>query len=332
MKKLLLLLVAFMTLFSLGGYALFGWWSENIKPVSADAAKTRFTITRGSSAEKIARQLYDGGLIRNPLAFKVYVQINGKADKIQPGVFNISPNMSLSEVVEKLLGRPDEIRITITEGRRREEVAETLIAGLELEGVDVDNFRSEFMAETADKEGFLFPDTYNFLPGTTARQAVSRLTSTFDSIAKDLNKPYPMGYGINEIAIIASLIERETKTDEERPIVAGVLYNRLRRGWSLQVDATVQYAMATDNCRGKTECNWWPVIRLADYEYNSSFNTYRIPGLPPFPIANPGKKALEAAADPADTEYMFYLHGKDGEIRFARTNEEHNANKRNYLY
>ena len=133
---------------------------------------------------------------------------------------------------------------------------------------------------------------------------------------------------------MASLLERETLTGEERPIVAGILYNRLKAGWPLQVDAAVQYAMANAKCgEGAPECkDWWPrPITSADLELNSPYNLYLHPGLPPAPIASPGFASLKAVAFPEDSHYWFYLHGLDGNIHYARSLEEHNQNIVKYL-
>jgi UPF0755 protein len=134
------------------------------------------------------------------------------------------------------------------------------------------------------------------------------------------------------IVTLASIIERETKKDEERGVVAGILLNRLEIGMGLQADATVQYAIATINCQGvTTDCDWWPQLSKENLTVNSPFNTYRFRGLPPAPIANPGMSSLKAAINPQATDYLYYLHDPEGIIHYAVTLAEHNENVRKYL-
>ena len=130
---------------------------------------------------------------------------------------------------------------------------------------------------------------------------------------------------------MASIIERETKTDEERPVVAGILINRLDIDMGLQADATVQYAAASINCRAEEECNWWPILTKGDLAINSPYNTYRFRGLPPAPIASPGISSLRAAVSPEESDYLYYLHDADGGVHYAETLSEHNENVRIYL-
>jgi UPF0755 protein len=334
MKKLLFMFVAVLTLLTITGFFAFRWWGENMKAVSALSTQQRFVIPKGSSAESIAAKLKKEGLVKSPLAFKMFVQINGQAGKIQAGEFNLSPSMTLPKIVEKLLSGPDELWVSIPEGLRREEVAERFITSLELQGKEATDFRREFLQASIGKEGMLFPDSYLFPRDIAADKAVDRLNQTFDAKLKEVGNNLPAGFNFQQIVILASLIEREAITNEERPVIAGILYNRMENGWALQIDAAVQYAVGSEICKiqiGKCD-DWWPKsLTRDDLEIDSPYNTYKYPGLPPAPIANPGLGSLTAAANPADTDYMFYLHGTDGVIRYAKTNQEHNDNIRNYL-
>jgi UPF0755 protein len=226
-----------LVLLALGVLAVFFlisfWWSENTNPVSNSTERIRFVVSKGSSAEKIADELYKKNLIKNPLAFKIYVQVFDKAGKIQPGVFNIPANLSLEEVVGIILGKPDEIRITIPEGKRREEVLEILISGLDLREDEAEKFEEEFLSATREKEGYLFPDTYDFLPDSSASQVVTKLTSNFDIKFSQLEKEFINGLTGNnlskfEVVTLASIIEREALTNEERPVISGILIKRLQ--------------------------------------------------------------------------------------------------------
>ncbi len=195
-------------------------------------------------------------------------------------------------------------------------------------------FRKEFLEESRGFEGSLFPDTYLFPPDASASTVAGKMKAIFndkiDSLKNDITSN---GYTEAQVVTLASIIERETKTDEERPVVAGILLKRLDSGVALQVDASVQYALASENCKLKIEnCeNWWPVILRADLEINSPYNTYKFTGLPPAPIANPGFSSLSAAANPSDSEYWYYIHDPDGDIHYAKDLNGHNANIRRYL-
>jgi UPF0755 protein len=138
---------------------------------------------------------------------------------------------------------------------------------------------------------------------------------------------------MKNVVILASLLERETLNDSEKPMIAGILANRLRIGMPLQVDATVQYAKATRDCGGTgAACaEWWPTVYLEDYKLKSSYNTYQINGLPPSPIASPSLSSIEAAANPETNDYLYYIHDRDGKAHYATTLDEHNTNIQKYL-
>ncbi len=134
-----------------------------------------------------------------------------------------------------------------------------------------------------------------------------------------------------QAVILASLIEREAISDEERPYIAGILLNRIEIGMPLQVDATVQYAIGSKRCVSKIDCDWWQTPTRADLEIVSPFNTYTFTGLPQAPIANPGIMSLRAALEPVDSDYLYYIHDPEGRIHYAETLEEHNSNVAQYL-
>lgn len=290
-------------------------------------------ILRGRSATQISQELYSGGLIRNPLAFKIYVQLKGNTDRIQAGRYNLSPNLSLPEIVEELVMGPKDVWVTIPEGLRREEVVEKFIQGLEKEGQEASIFRQEFLEASKNLEGFLFPDTYLFPRGVRAQKVVVAMRNIFDRRIREIEGVRSSKLSLEEIVVLASIIERETKTDEERPVVAGILLNRLDIGMGLQADATVQYAVGNVKCQmSNVKCeNWWPILTKEDLLIDSTYNTYRYRGLPPAPIANPGLSSLKAAILPEETEYLYYLHDSEGNIHYAKTLEEHNENVRGYL-
>ena len=280
-------------------FALLGglfWWSKVVTPPVDDDTRVSFLIPRGRSASQIANSLYEGGFIRSPLAFKYYVQMTGKAKSIQAGEFGLSKNLNLYQVVEKLSSGPLELWVTIPEGLRREEIVERFIAGLEMDNAQAKIFREEFIDATETMEGYLFPDTYLFPREASASAVINKMRSTFDLKLADFEEELERSnYSLSEVVTVASIVERETKTDEERPIVAGILYKRLEADWPLQADASVQYAAGNLRCRGIENCNgWWPILTKEDLEIDSQYNSYKFEGLPPSPISNPGVSSLSS--------------------------------------
>ncbi len=289
------------------------------EPISNDSREIDFLITKGSSVSQIGKKLEKEGIIRSAVAFKFYVQLTSSTSKIQAGEFQLSPNLTLMQIVDRLKKGPTEIWVTIPEGLRREEIALKFAEILEKD----QSFIKEFLKLTQDKEGYLFPDTYLFPKNAAAESIVNKMISTFEKKNGDV--------AYKEL-IMASLLERETLSDEEKPIVAGVLYKRLSNNWPLQVDATLQYAKASVKCQASSaKCDYWEVPTSLDKEINSAFNTYKNTGLPPSPIANPGKTSIDAAKNPQESDYWFYIHDSQGRIHFAKTIEEHNVNIERYL-
>ena len=329
MKKLLLSLLMLVVFTAMSIF----WWNSNAKSVSNDGTIVRLLIPKGYSATQIANKLASEDLIRSSLAFKFYIQLTGKTKNIQAGEYDLAKNLSLFGVLQEFAKGPTEVWVTVPEGLRREEIVEKFIVGLDKKGDEAISFRSEFLAQSKGFEGRLFPDTYLFWRGTSASKVVNKMTSTFDTkISQSKKVDNATSLTFNERLVLASLIERETITDKERPLVAGILIKRLNAGWPLQVDAANQYAVSTRNCVSVTEnCEWWPTLSREDLQIISPFNTYKNQGLPPSPIASPGLTSFEAASNPKNSSYWFYLHDPKGEIHFAETIEEHNINIRKYL-
>ncbi|RLC32978.1 endolytic transglycosylase MltG [Candidatus Woesebacteria bacterium] len=311
----------------------FFWWNQNNKPVSTNESLQSFIIPKGYSASQIGNKLENQSLIKDSFAFKIYVQMTSKSKKIQAGEYLLAPNYSLFKIVNQLTSGPVEEWVTIPEGLRREEVVEKYITVLKRDEADAEVFRQDFLALTSGKEGFLFPDTYLYPKTVSASIVVNKMLSTFDSkISTQMEADISASeYTLEQVITLASIIERETRKDEERPIVAGILFNRLDIGMGLQTDATVQYALATTECRAGTTCNWWPILTRDDMSINSSYNTYKYAGLPPAPIANPSLSSISAVIYPTASSYLYYLHDGDGEIHYAKTLVGHNENIRKYL-
>jgi UPF0755 protein len=302
------------------------WFYKNIQPVSSNKDYKDFLITRGASASQIGAKLESSGFIKSALAFKIYIQFTGKAGGIQTGEFRLTPGFTLFQTVDQLLRGPTELWVVIPEGLRREEIAAKFTAGLDRDA----SFSAEFLDASKGVEGTLFPDTYLFAKDAKAIFIVNKMTKTFSTKTNDLAASPDLSF--DQRVVLASIIERETKTAQERPIVAGILLNRIEIGMPLQVDAAVQYAVASARCKNQPiGCSWWTPLTRDDLAINSPYNTYKFAGLPPGPISNPGESSLEAAFNPSETDYLYYIHDNEGQIHYAKTLAEHNANIAKYL-
>lgn len=331
MKKLLFLLLFIL----LSSFFIFFWWNSISSPANPQDKETRkFLITKGEAAGKIAKKLESAGLVKSELAFRLYTQIGGREKSIQAGNYELSPNLTLKEIIKTLIAGPKEVWVTYPEGLRREEIAQKTIKALGTEKDKTSTFFQEFLQEAEGQEGFLFPETYLFPKDITAKKVIAKLRSTFDAKVSEkmIFDAKASGLTIKEVVVLASVIERETITDEERPVVAGILLKRLEAGWPLQADATLQYAIANAKCQiSNIKCDWWQPPTVQDKKLQSPFNTYTNQGLPPSPIANPGLSSIKAAIYPADSPYWYYLHDSEGKIHYAKSLEEHNQNIARYL-
>lgn len=292
------------------------WWKNGVSavdPKSKDSAI--FVVQKGMGVKEISNTLKEKGLIKSSVVFFLLVKQLGIDKKIEAGDFRLSPSMSASEIGENLTHGTLDIWVTVPEGKRAAEIAEILKE-------KIPTYDSTWAVTLGSQEGYLFPDTYLIPRDADIEMVVSQMRINFDQKYTTLDTSNTK-LTQEEIVILASLIEREAITDEEKPIIAGILINRLNAGMALQVDATIQYA------KGKNPTNkkWWEPVTLEEYKsVISDYNTYLFTGLPPRPISNPGLEAIRAAASPADTDYLYYLHDKDGKIRYAKTLSGHNAN------
>jgi UPF0755 protein len=285
-------------------------------------------IPSGSSAQEIGAILAANGVVQSALEFEVAVRNSDAAADLKAGTYRMTTLMDPNEVVAVLVVGPvaDVYRVTVIEGLRVEEILTSLS---ETTGIEYSEFEEALLSgdvtsslipdadSLTDWEGLLFPDTYEFARSASATSILQRLASTMeqrvDSI--DWTAVESLGFTVYEGLIIASLIETEVLLDIERPVVSSVLHNRLELGMKLDIDATVLYAVGSRD--------------IADFnrEIDSPYNTYLVNGLPPTPIASPGRASLEAAANPDETDFLFYvLSDLDGNHAFAATLDEHNAN------
>ncbi len=303
-KKVLIFIIALIAI-SVGTLL---WVKEKVAPFSTDTKKVDFLITKGSSVSQIGNNLEKNGLIKNAIVFKFFVQATSSQNKIQAGEFQLSPNMTMFDVLETLKKGPAELWVTIPEGLRHDEIADRFTKGLSKNEV----FKAEFIKLAQPLEGYLFPDTYLFPKDVTVGKVIEKMETTF-------TKKIGTNIGLDQL-IMASIIERETKGNSEKPIVAGILFKRLNNSWPLQVDASIQYAKG----------DWKPIL-ISDKNLNSRYNTYKFQGLPPGPISNPGLASIQAAMNPEDSEYWYYIHDDSGKIHYAKDIDEHNENIRKFL-
>lgn len=332
MKKTLIVLIV-LSILIISGLGGFLWVKNSFEARSSSENYQSFVIEKGAGASVIAASLEKQGIIKSALAFKLYTQVTGISKRIFAGEYRVSPHMNLAELTKVLTGGPLELWVTIPEGLRREEIAEKFINELGKSNVEASTFREEFLSASKDLEGYLFPDTYLFPKEVSGTAVVTRMKATFDrKIEEYKDEIENSNLSLDEIVTLASILERETRTRAERPVVAGILLNRIEVGMPLQADATAQYAHANVKCRGKTDCDWWPRPLLReDLTIDSPYNTYKISGLPPHAIANPGITALTAAIEPEDSSYFYYIHEEDGTVHYGKTLDEHNENVRRYL-
>lgn len=302
-----------------GGWA--AWWGS--RPVGTGPVQ-RVQIPAGTSSEEIARILERRGLIRSAVVFSLYSRVLGLHGRLQAGEYDISPEEGTERILWRLrMGDVVRHRLVLPEGLTAQEVADRIErAGLGR----ADRFLAlvrqparfwipQMQGNRAGSvEGYLFPDTYLLPRGLPEEVLVRILVARFEEVTRTLlSRPLPLGLTPHEVVTVASLVEREARVPEERARIAGVIYNRLRVGMPLQIDASVLYALGTHR----------PVVRTQDLQLDSPYNTYRTRGLPPGPIANPGLAALRAAVEPERHGYYYYVAQGDGTHRFSRTFEEH---------
>lgn len=300
-------------------------YNYQLKPVNPKNNENQiFIVQPGTPVVTIAENLSEKNLIKNVLTFRLLIARLGIGKNIQAGDFRLSPSMSSRTIAEQLTHGAIDIWITLPEGLRIEEQAEILDENLNFSDSELNVFEKDEYLDIAF-EGYMFPDTYLIPRDATAEQVVKILRDTFDKkvgsqIFSDARKN---NLTESQLITLASLIEREAKGKIEKPIIAGILLNRIRNGIALQVDATVQYGKGYDSANNV----WWPQITRDDYrQVNSKYNTYLITGLPPGPISSPGLDSIFAAANPETSDYFYYLHDFDGNIHYAQTIDGHNEN------
>lgn len=301
------------------------WYHETRAPVrAADAPPVPLVVPAGASTESIGLALRDRDLVRYPLVFKALVLLRGASGRLRAGEYVVDGPVSLEQILEMLV-RGEVVRndITFPEGKTIEEMADLaaqrgLDKGAFLRAARDAGPVRDLDPVASDLEGYLFPDTYDLPRSAAATQGlVERMLQRFRAVLEPLRPGLSeSGLSIREAVTLASIVELETAREEERPRIAAVFLNRLRRGMPLQTDPTVIYAL-------RKAGTWDGNIRKRDLELDSPYNTYRRAGLPPGPIASPGREALRAALAPASVKDLYFVSRNDGSHQFSETLAEH---------
>lgn len=287
-------------------------------------------VPRGSSFHDIANQLVHAGVIANATAFRVYAKIRHADTDAHAGEFRFQPHQTAAQVLAQLQSGGAQVArwVTIPEGFTAKQIAQRL----QDDGLgSAKAYEAAFMHDTIvldgtrtkNLEGYLFPSTYLIPLDATPRTVERIMTGEFEKqLPRDAaQEARRHGLTVPQVVTLASLIEREAKADDERPLMAGVYYNRLRLGMPLEVDATIEYALPEHH----------DVITYGDLRMDSPYNTYRHEGLPPTPIANPGAPSLAAAFNPQSSDFLYYVYKGGGHHAFAKTLAQQNANIARYL-
>jgi UPF0755 protein len=314
------------------------------QPASEDPRPVHVVVHPGESAGEVGTQLASEGLIRNSTAFRLSARFGGVEARLEAGDYELRRNMPLAEVLATLAqGRMVGGFFTVPEGWRALETADALersqvtsrASFLDLVEHPTGNIPDllNSLPKGQTLEGYLYPDSYRFDPSTPADVVLRQMLDTFASrVTPDLRAGFQAnGLSLQQAVTLASIVEREAVVADERPIIASVYLNRLRRGMRLQADPTVQYALVVaDGVTTGTDSYWKRRLTFADLAISSPYNTYQVVGLPPGPICSPGLASLRAVAFPATTDYLYFVARSDGTHAFARTLEEHQQNVTKY--
>ncbi len=316
MKKIIYLIV----LIGIAAIALgLAWFQFSIKRPSANSESAQFTIASGESTSAIAAHLESGRFIASPLMFKVYMALN-KELTLQAGEYTIEPKTPMAALARQFAsGRTmsREVNILIKEGWTVKEINEQI----KKQGYLLDD---SFLRAATAHEGYLFPDTYRMFKDFTAEDLIKKMRDNLDrKLTSQLRADIAAsGRSVGDIMIMASILQKEVRTEREMKLASGVFWDRLSVGQALQSCATLAYILGVNK----------PQYSYEDTQVDSPYNTYQHRGLPPGPVSNPGLVAINAAIHPQESDYNYFLARPDtGETIFSKTLEEHNAAKAKYL-
>jgi UPF0755 protein len=296
------------------------WWYIGKSPVNPQSKQQKtFVVSQQENIRDIATNLKKAELIRSPIIFFLTVKLLQLDGKIQAGDFQLSPSQTTQSIAESLTHGTTDIWVIIPEGKRASEIAEIIQS-------KIPSYQESWKDILATEEGYLFPDTYLFSKDTTITTIIYTMKNNFNKKYQQAAENQTAKLSQADAVILASIVEREGKSEEEMKTIASVLENRLAIHMALQTDSTIQYALGY-----QTETHsWWKTPTPADLKIQSPYNTYLYPGLPPTPIANPGLVALKSVLNPVTTSYFYYYTDPSGKTHFAKTIQEHNANIQKY--
>jgi len=296
-----------------------------------------FKIEKGQGIREISQNLKNQGLIKSALFFNFYVWISGKRTHLKAGSYYLSPNMSIVEIADKIKkGEVVKTKFTILEGWGLKDIIKALVRKKiyseeeflsALGSLEIKNYISQletFKDKPKDLsfEGYFFPDTYEVFEGLSVQDFIKSVFLNFDKKLKPyLTEIKKQEKSVFEIITMASLIEKEVRSLEDKKIVSGILWKRLKIGMPLQVDATISYITGRKSVK----------ISIEETKIDSPYNTYKYKGLPLGPISNPGLESIIAALKPKESSYFYYLSAPEGKTIFSKTLEEHNIAKKKYL-
>jgi UPF0755 protein len=315
-----------------GGTALYAR-AQLEAPASGHSTGVTIDVATGESLDGLVTDLQSHDLIRSPFWFRWYARLRGLGGRLEAGRYRLDTGMGASALVARLEMPPDArtVRLVIPEGLTAAQIAarvQSVGLGISATGyLDEErtgHFSDGFLAGRpagSPLEGMLFPDTYEVPVGASAHDVVSQQLEAFTAKALPMLAAPPKGFTAYQVVVVASIVEREARLASDRPMVAGVLYNRLARGMDLQVDASVMYGLGQPGQDPTPD----------DLRHDTPYNTYLHGGLPPTPISNPGLASIEAAAHPAASPYLFYVSDGCGHNHYSTTAAEHDALVRQYL-
>jgi UPF0755 protein len=305
-------------------YPFFSYNNFLKSPVSRESKAIEFRVAKGESSNRVIDKLYEKRLIKSKLFAKVYFKLS-KTDKgIRYGVYDFNTSMTPVDIFNKLQKGeldPNVVAVTIPEGYTVKQIAERLHKAEVIKDVDsfldeaqTGSFNYDFIKKIPSNrpsrlEGYLFPDTYEFKKGMSDKDIINKMLDRFNSIYSSMISPGIDNLDVtpDQLMIMASLVEKEAKVQSDRPVIAGVFYNRLKINMKLQSCATVQYILGEPK----------EVLLYKDLEIESPYNTYKYAGLPIGPIGSPGKSSIEAALNPANVDYIYFVAKGDGSHHFA---------------
>lgn len=304
---------------------------------SSSQEKISVDIPSGSGTAAIGRILEEDGVIKSARQFKIKSRMDKNDGKYRTGVYELSPSMDMDEIMQILMdGSQNTLRFMVPEGYTLKQIADKFAETgngtaedflNETQNGDFDFDYNDQMVDGEKRyEGFLYPDTYEIYKNESAHGIIQRMLTRFEQVydaAADEATVDTSKYSVFDLVTVASLIEREVKLDEERPLVASVIYNRLNKNMKLQMCSTVQYALGTPKAR----------LMNSDLKIDSPYNTYQNAGLPAGPIASPGQASISAALHPADTDYLYFVltSAGSGKHNFAATGDDFNSYREDYL-